>query len=83
MQYKIFSSCILVIGLFSFRRFSSLLLLVIQLLCRLDALHVGAEFVDSLHPFVVLIRVENDAAALDEMLVNLKLVEGKKKEEKK
>lgn len=43
--------------------FSSLLLVVIQLLRRLDALHIGAQFVDCLHPFVVFIRIEYDAAA--------------------
>ncbi len=40
-----------------------LLLLRVQVLGRRDALHVGAELVHRLEPLLVLVRVEDDAAA--------------------
>ena len=40
-----------------------LLLLVVQLLSRRDALHIGPELVDRLHPLVRGVRVKDDTAA--------------------
>jgi hypothetical protein len=41
----------------------SLLVLVIYLLSRGNAVHIGAELVNRLHPFIVLVRIEDNAAA--------------------
>lgn len=50
-------------GLLLSPRLACLLLLVVYLLSRRDALHVGSELVDGLHPLVVLVRVKDDTAA--------------------
>ena len=39
-----------------------LLISIVQLLCGSDAGHVGAKLVDGLHPFVVLVGVEDNTA---------------------